>query len=351
MATKTELVGGAFQDSQGNLLVDGYLKMRLSQDSEVNDSIICAGIEVTIQLDANGDAVAGQFVWGNDVLLPVNSFYIVTGYTAKGQPAWGPNNQQVLSNSYGLFDLGSWVPNQVFVWTPPPQPVSLEINGVPASSQTVQNLVDSATITFVDNGGGNITADGAPPVTPGFALSQNNWFMSTQSFVGCGLSLANDSRINLGEHGDVCKCVQVNLPVPITIHKISISVVIAGSPGNFMLAGLYSADGVTKLIDAGNNAFDTSTIGVKTVTLGTPVVLPAGSYLVAHTGSNTATPRAVGYDQVQFYTAEFAALINANANRYVYASVGQSGGNLPASLGAFTSASVQTFDIPMVLFE
>lgn len=67
-ASKVELVGGNFQDSQGNLLVNGYLKMKLSSDEEVNDSLICSGIEITVTLDANGNAVAGQYIWGNDVM-------------------------------------------------------------------------------------------------------------------------------------------------------------------------------------------------------------------------------------------------------------------------------------------
>lgn len=115
MSTPCTLTGGSFQDAEGNLLVNGYLKFRLSQDASVNDSNICAGVEITIPLDSNANAVGGSSIWGNDVLSPINTFYRVTGYTHAGQPAWGPNNQTIQGST---FDLGTWVPNQVISWVP-----------------------------------------------------------------------------------------------------------------------------------------------------------------------------------------------------------------------------------------
>ena len=120
-ATKTQLLGGAFQDSEGNPLSLGYLKMKLSQDASVSGvGNICSGIEITIQLDVNGNVVASpaQSVWANTggVLSPINTYYHVTGYTAAGQRAWGPNNQQVAAGA--TFNLSSWVPNSVISWFP-----------------------------------------------------------------------------------------------------------------------------------------------------------------------------------------------------------------------------------------
>src|SRR5208337_1016706 len=118
MSSPCTLTGGSFQDSEGNVLALGYLTFRLSQDASVNGgSNICSGVEIRIALDVHGDVVGGSDIWGNDVLSPINTFYRVTGYTAKGQPAWGPNNQQVVGST---FDLGSWIPNQVVSWFPPP---------------------------------------------------------------------------------------------------------------------------------------------------------------------------------------------------------------------------------------
>src|ERR1039457_6648626 len=101
--SKVEVINGNFQDCQGNVLANGYLTLRLSSDEEVNDSIICSGVDIRIQLDVNGNVVSGQSVWGNDQMIPVNSYYRVTGYTAAGQVSYGPNNQQIIGNG-GTFD-------------------------------------------------------------------------------------------------------------------------------------------------------------------------------------------------------------------------------------------------------
>ena len=181
---KVQLTGGNFQDSEGNLLVNGYLTLRLSQDEMVNDSQISSGIIVTVDLDASGNVVTSptQSVWGNDQMMPVNSFYIVTGYTAKGQIAWGPNNQQVTGNG-GTFDVGTWVPNMVINWTPNLQSPMILVNGVPLSSQAEVDFINSPSVTFTDEGSGEIEAtasSGLPtPDAAAYRLWQatdnNNW--------------------------------------------------------------------------------------------------------------------------------------------------------------------------------
>jgi hypothetical protein len=163
MASKVQLIGGNFQDLQGNVLNLGYLTMKLSSDEEVNDSLICSGIEIKINLDSSGNCVAGQYVWGNDVLLPLNSYYKVTAYTAAGQIAWGPNNQQVMGSS--SFDVGTWIPNQVISWSPSVQSLLLEVNGTPNVSQTLLNFVNSGTVSFT-NSGGNVSATASGGLVP-----------------------------------------------------------------------------------------------------------------------------------------------------------------------------------------
>lgn len=168
MSTKVQLIGGSFQDSEGAVLANGYLKMRLSQDCMVNNSQVCSGVEITIQLDSNGNvastsstpAASNQFVWGNDQLAPINSFYRVTGYKANGQPAWGPNNQQVIGNG-GTFDVGTWVPNSVVNWTPSPQIPFVKVNGVALSSQAILDFENSGSVTWVDAGNGQVQAAAA----------------------------------------------------------------------------------------------------------------------------------------------------------------------------------------------
>lgn len=114
MSVPCTISGGAFQDAQGNLLANGYLEFVLSQDCSVGSINVGSGVTIHIPLDSNGNASGS--IWGNDVLLPAPNYYRVTGYTAAGQPAWGPNNQQVVGTS---LDLGTWVPNQVVSWVPP----------------------------------------------------------------------------------------------------------------------------------------------------------------------------------------------------------------------------------------
>lgn len=172
--TKTQLTGGAFQDTEGNLLVNGYLTMKLSQDENISGvGNVCAGVEVRIQLDSDGNVasssstppVSDQYVWANDVMLPVNSFYKVTGYTVQGQPAWGPNNQQVTSGGTGggTFDTGTWIPNSVFSWTPPLQPLLLQTNEVINGSQGLLDLHAGLNISLTDNGVGMVTISELEP--------------------------------------------------------------------------------------------------------------------------------------------------------------------------------------------
>ena len=157
----TQLFGGNFQDAEGNLLSGGYLTLLLSNDESVGESQICAGVEITVPLDAFGNVVSspGVFVYATDVMIPINAYYRVTGYTAEGQTAWGPNCQQIPSGGVGAgtFDLGSWVPNTVISWFPSPQPLVLEVNGETASSQTLLNITGSG---VTDEGNGTIQISG-----------------------------------------------------------------------------------------------------------------------------------------------------------------------------------------------
>jgi hypothetical protein len=168
MPAKTQLIGGNFQDLEGNVLANGYFTMRLNQDETVNDSQVCSGIIIRIQLDSTGNVattsstppVTNQFVWANDIMVPVNSYYTVTVYSAAGQIVWGPNNQQVSSGGVGggTFDVGTWTPNTVISWTPSAQLVEFEVAGVPLSSQTTVDFVNTGNVTFTDEGGGQISA-------------------------------------------------------------------------------------------------------------------------------------------------------------------------------------------------
>ena len=190
-ATKTMLTGGSFQDSTGSPLASGYLTMHLSQDCSVSGvGTVCSGIDITVNLDANGNVVAGQYVWSNLVMSPQNNYYKVTGFTAAGQRAFGPNNQQVAAGA--TFNLDSWTPNTVISWFPATQPLLLEVNGAQASSQVVQDLVAGSGVTITDEGGGVIqfTASASIFEVNGTALDSS----SVVNFVsGTGITVSNPS--------------------------------------------------------------------------------------------------------------------------------------------------------------
>jgi hypothetical protein len=112
MSTFNEISGGAFQDSSGNLLANGYLIMKLSQDGVVNtNTMVCAGYEITVPLDVNGNVLpfSDIVVWPNDVITPSGTFYTIYAYSANGQLVWGPNYAQILSTP-SPFNLGSITP-------------------------------------------------------------------------------------------------------------------------------------------------------------------------------------------------------------------------------------------------
>lgn len=190
-ATKTQLIGGSFQDSEGNVLANGYLLMHLSQDENISGvGNICSGIEIKIILDSDGNVASStstptapdQLVWANDIMEPVNAYYRVTGYTAKGQPAFGTNNQQVISGGTGggTFNTDTWIPNSVFSWTPPSQSLVLQTNEVDNGSQSLLDLHAGTGVTLTDNGSGRVTISSSGPAGPSsgtsvFPVIDNIW--------------------------------------------------------------------------------------------------------------------------------------------------------------------------------
>lgn len=335
MATPVTLSGGAFQDSQGNVLANGYLKFQLSQDGTVPGSgNVASGIEIQINLDVNGNVVGGQSLWGNDVITP-STFYRVTGYTSKGQPAWGPNNQQVTGAS---FNLSTWVPNQLISSPTQVSPVTLENNGVLNLSQTVLNLESTdASVTIQDLGSGNINLKAS---VAAFSSSGQGYFTSWESFKGYGTGGGNGgSWLPASLTANTVLFTTLNLTAAYTIRKVTVQWISnsAGGP-HFSCVAIYNATGTTKLLDAGTNAFSDSNITTpQTVTLGTPVTLQPGTYLVAWSATVTAGSGAFAF---AFPTAQVPTILNQNVVRYGTASNVLSGGAMPATLGTLTVRNV-----------
>ena len=365
MASQVELIGGNFQDSEGNLLSFGYLTLVLSQDENVNNSQICAGITITVNLNGYGSVIGGQYVWGNDQILPVNSFYTVTGYKADGQMSFGPNNQQVIGSG-GTFDVGTWIPNQVISWVPAVQAPALSTNGTPNGNQRLLDIQAGTNIAIVDNGVGRVTISVAG-IPPTIAFQTNETPNGSQVL----LDLHAGSNINLTDNGvgrvtidstassvsaprpiwtadyfvqsttpgsfgpggtnNDIYCYPLFLPLGTTVRQITQQLQTAfGSPGTeFFTVAIYSYDGSIKYVDAGATAFDATILTPQTATI-TPVSLPAGLYRFAFGSTSSAIDYVYGVNILP-------AVWNLNgALQAVKASASLVAGAMPTTLGTFT---------------
>ena len=203
-ATKVQLINGHWQDSEGNVLALGSLKMVLVQDEQLSSSAgqICGGITLTILLDANGnvqgtsgDGFPTQSVWPTDQMNPLGASYTVTAYSAAGELAWGPN-YNLLVPSGATFDVDNWVPNSSFVAAASGSGGTvLEVNGTPNVVQGLLNLESansSVTITDLGNGTVNLEAAGSS-----ITLKTNGVLNGSQTL----LNLLNGSGISVTADG------------------------------------------------------------------------------------------------------------------------------------------------------
>jgi hypothetical protein len=166
VAISNQIIGGGFQDAAGNPLANGTLIFELSQDEQSpTPGQIGASRKVTVTLDSTGNIPASPavYIWANDSLNPLNSYYRVTAYTALGQPVWGPQNQQVLS-SPSPFNLNAWVPNSINLSATPAPTITLQTNEVANGSQTLLDLHAGSGISLTDDGAGRVTIAGAGSV-------------------------------------------------------------------------------------------------------------------------------------------------------------------------------------------
>lgn len=346
MASKVQLIGGKFQDSEGNLLVNGYLEFLLNQDSTVTgQGNVCAGIKIRIELDSAGNAASSsstppasnQSIWANfdgsnnPILLPTNSYYRVTGFRANGQPAWGPNNQQVLGDG-GTFDLGTWVPNQVFSWQPPVQSTSISIDGEPVPNSNVNFESLDGSIVITDEGDGNINfeASGGGGSAPGDSF-WGGYGIVRPTLVGSPTSL---SPITGGVTDQKIAAVKFTIPVEVTVKSVIMGATNFNSGINGAV-GLYDEDL--------NLVFQIHVVSPGTVTIfktsisGSPVTVAPGNYYFAWTAVSTLFGcRSIQLDGV------INAVLNGDAPDYrvAYSSLLSSGGVLPGTLGTLSALTL-----------
>jgi hypothetical protein len=369
-ATITQLIGGSFQDAEGNLLANGYLTFKLSQDGSVAGvGNICSGIELKIQLDSMGNVASStstppasnQYLWANPNISPINTFYKVVGYTAEGQRAFGSNNQQVASGS--VFNLDSWVPNSVISWFPSVQTTTFSVNGAPASSQSDINLEAGSNITLTDEGDGNIQIS----ATGGGGLSGNGAGFFGTGITDLMLSVLGSSwslTCAINEYNETFIPSQT---VVVALFQLTQSFTISkctqisdnNNTGFTSAFGVYSYGG--NLL-ANGGSFDPSvTLGVQTNTF-TPITLPAGTYWLAYSTNAPTATVSVQFVGMQIEFVGSIKLMTANSTRFAYAAnLSSSGSNdpqgnptvvLPPTLGTLTPF-VPAFDdsIPMPFWE
>lgn len=227
----------------------------------------------------------------------------------------------------------------------PTTPLVLENNGTNNGSQTLLNLISGSNITIVDNGVGGLvitsTASGGSGVT--------SWFTSTD-FLPAFPSSTDSTSWSPGLGGSYSvQFVPLRLLSAATVHEISINVTTLNA-GNYILMAIYSADGTVKVLDAGTNAFSTASTGIVKVTLGSPITLPSGEYLLGFGNvTSSQTPRTAGLDSVS-QASDYISLLNANATRYGLAGNNISAGAMPATLGTLNVPS-GAFNIPGFFFE
>lgn len=149
--------------------------------------------------------------------------------------------------------------------------------------------------------------------------------------------------------------VQLILESKWVISKLA-AMCVTGSNLSFT-AGLYSEDGNTKLIDAGAGAF--SLAGSQrylTVTLGSPVTLPAGIYWFAFGAPSGANGSVVAHELGTWVTQLINGIDLANPQvtptRIGIAANTLTGGNaLPSTLGVVTALDhTNPVRIPAVIF-
>lgn len=106
------LTGGKFQDSDGSPLSNGFLLMRLSQDSRDPSTMsqIASGTTVRIPLGPTGNVSGTPKVWANDTLLPAGSLYRVTAFDSDGDQVWSNPQNLSVPSSPDPYNIGNWVP-------------------------------------------------------------------------------------------------------------------------------------------------------------------------------------------------------------------------------------------------
>jgi hypothetical protein len=142
-------------------------------------------------------------------------------------------------------------------------------------SQLLLDLQQGSGITLTDNGSGQITI-----ATGGAGGDAGHLFYGGQS-INPGITQGVFSAALHSQDG-LLGVARVNIPFSISVIEILTNINDqANNPGQYLLAGIYSQDGDTLLVDCGFGfVLDGSfPLGPRIITLASPVSLAAGDYL------------------------------------------------------------------------
>ena len=327
-------VTATLTDPSGTLLQgNAFLRFRLRNFAGFVPQVSGSAIIPENQVDGlpNASGVVTQNLWRNADITPSTTFYTVELWN-QGRP--------VSSGNY-IFNANTNLNTASQINTPPvPAGFSLvlENNGVLNSSQSTLNLESTdGSVAITDVGSGTLNLQAA---LASFTTAGLGYFWGGRSF---GPLTTNATPLtNVANQVRVC---QLILETAFTIRKVTVRVASNTAGASSAVVGIYTNNGNTQLLSA---TFDTSVSGalVQTVTLGSPVVLPAGIYVLAWSDSST-TPNLAFSNQFNALT-NLSTVMNASVVRVGTAANAMSGNVLPATLGTITAAS---FDIPGFFFE
>lgn len=103
-----QIVGGNFQDPEGNALDGGSVTFRLTTDAVAAGNQVVASVLTKATLDTSGNIVGTVNLWPNDQLDPSDTIYRIKAYDVRGQQVWESEN--VIPSGGGSFNLGTLVP-------------------------------------------------------------------------------------------------------------------------------------------------------------------------------------------------------------------------------------------------
>jgi hypothetical protein len=213
--------------------------------------------------------------------------------------------------------------------------LALAVNGIPTGDQERLNLQSAgSTVTLTDLGAGNVNLEAAVTAAATYT-GDFLWSMDTMmSKLGGPFGTGSNWGWSVATNNSICA---IRLQVYVTITVASLSMGMGNLPGGTVNCGIYSADGSTKIFDAGLG-FNAGVSGKQTVTLGTPVALTPGSYWAATSASNGTASAAAGVTLPNSGGAT-GQWNNFSVVRVSDATGVLSGGLMPASLGTLNASS------------